>query len=159
MSPGPTPGAGPDYNWIAVDNQLGQFLPQVRHVLLRLDGPTPPGVGNPPVSPAIWLPFTSFALALAAHVSDTWRDQGLETIAYEIWNEPNLDYEWGGTPNAAQYTALLKAGYLGIKAGDPAGHRRQRRAGDDGRLARGRPNWPGPGAAQRFYGATRSCPT
>jgi len=112
-------GAGPTYNWINVDNQMAQFVPRVSHVLLRLHSPTPPGIGNPPTSPSDLAAFEDFALALAVHVSDTWRIQGLETIAYEIWNEPNLDYEWGGPPNAAQYTALLQAGYQGIKAGDP----------------------------------------
>jgi PKD repeat protein len=111
-------GTGPNYDWVAVDNQLHEFLPQVQHVLLRINGPTPPGVGMPPVSSSDLAAFHDFALALAAHVSDTWRVEGLQTIAYEIWNEPNLDYEWGGTPSAAQYTALLKQGYLGIKAGD-----------------------------------------
>ena len=40
--------------------------------------------------------------------------------AYEIWNEPNLSREWGNrTPNASEYVALLRAGYEGVKAGDP----------------------------------------
>jgi PKD repeat protein len=112
-------GKGPNYNWVAVDNQLREFVPRLRHVLLRLDGPPPAGVGNPPVSAADLSAFRSFAQALASHLSAVWRIQGLETAAYEIWNEPNLDYEWGGHPNAAQYTALLKAGYEGLKAGDP----------------------------------------
>jgi PKD repeat protein len=112
-------GKGPNYNWVAVDNQLREFVPQVANVLFRLNGPTPPGVGNPPVSVSDLAAFEAFAQALAAHVSTTWRAQGLETAAYEIWNEPNLDYEWGGQPSAAQYTALLKAGYQGLKAGDP----------------------------------------
>lgn len=112
-------GPGPDYDWINVDNQLAQFVPQVPNVLLRIGGPPPPGVGNPPVSPDDLQAFHDMTLALATYVSDTWRTQGLETIAFEIWNEPNLDYEWGGSPNAAQYTALLQTGYQGIKAGDP----------------------------------------
>jgi PKD repeat protein len=112
-------GTGPAYNWVAVDNQLREFVPQVQHVLLRIGGPLPSGIGNPPVSAGDLAAFHNFAQALAAHVSSIWRPQGLETAAYEIWNEPNLDYEWGGRPNAAQYTALLKAGYGGIKAGDP----------------------------------------
>jgi PKD repeat protein len=112
-------GGGPNYNWIAVDNQLGQFLPGVPHVLLRISGPTPPGINNPPVSPGDLAAFHDFTQALAVHVSGIWRVQGLESVAYEIWNEPNLDYEWGAPPNAAQYTALLQAGYTGIKAGDP----------------------------------------
>lgn len=40
--------------------------------------------------------------------------------AYEIWNEPNLDIEWGGNPpDPAAYTRLLKASYEAIKAADP----------------------------------------
>ncbi len=109
----------PTYDWANVDNQLRELVPYVRHVLLTVIGPPPPGVGNPPVSPADLAAFYTFTLALSAHVSETWRGQGLETVAYEIWNEPNLDYEWGGAPDAAQYTALLKAGYRGVKAGDP----------------------------------------
>jgi hypothetical protein len=40
--------------------------------------------------------------------------------AYEIWNEPNLDREWGGSkPSPDAYTAMLKASYQTIKAADP----------------------------------------
>jgi len=40
-------------------------------------------------------------------------------VAYwEIWNEPNHPGTWPGTP--AEYAALLKAGYAGVKAADPA---------------------------------------
>lgn len=113
-------GAGPDYDWAAVDNQLREFVPRVQHVLLRLGGPPPPGIGSPPVSAGDLDAFHDFSRALAAHVADGWRSQGLETVAYEVWNEPNLGYEWGGQPSAAQYTALLQAGYRGIKDGDPA---------------------------------------
>ncbi|MCL7454669.1 MAG: PKD domain-containing protein [Anaerolineae bacterium] len=115
-------GEGPDYRWVSVDDQLREFVPRVRHVLLRVHHPTPAGIGDPPVSAADLAAFRSLAQALAAHVAAVWRPQGLETIAYEIWNEPNLSTEWGIPqiqPSAAQYTALLKAGYLGIKAGDP----------------------------------------
>jgi PKD repeat protein len=112
-------GEGPVYSWVAVDNQLREFVPQVQHVLLRVGGPPPTGIGNPPVSASDLAAFHNFAQALAAHISSVWRPQGLETAAYEIWNEPNLDYEWGGHPNAAQYTALLKVAYGAIKAGDP----------------------------------------
>jgi PKD repeat protein len=104
---------GPVYNFVNVDNQLREFLPHVPNVLLRIHG------NSPPVSASDLAKFQAYCQALAAHVSTNWRAQGLKTIAYEIWNEPNLDYEWGGSPNAAQYTAVLKAGYQGIKAGDP----------------------------------------
>jgi len=40
--------------------------------------------------------------------------------AYQIWNEPNLDREWGNKPpSPTEYTALLKVCYEGIKAADP----------------------------------------
>ncbi len=42
--------------------------------------------------------------------------------AYEIWNEQNLWYEWGGHGgrlNAAQYVDLLRVAYSNIKAVDP----------------------------------------
>ncbi len=40
--------------------------------------------------------------------------------AYQIWNEPNLAHEGGGTPaDPAHYLALLQAGYRAIKAADP----------------------------------------
>ncbi len=40
--------------------------------------------------------------------------------AYEIWNEPNLAHESGGTPgDPATYLATLQAAYPAIKAADP----------------------------------------
>jgi hypothetical protein len=43
-----------------------------------------------------------------------------QVAAYEIWNEPNLHYEWGNfTPDPAAYTELLKAAYTAVKAVDP----------------------------------------
>jgi hypothetical protein len=43
--------------------------------------------------------------------------------AYEIWNEQNLYYEWGGRGgkiSAARYVELLKVAYRAVKAADPA---------------------------------------
>ena len=40
--------------------------------------------------------------------------------AYQVWNEPNLSREWGDkSPDPAEYVALLKVCYEGIKAADP----------------------------------------
>jgi polysaccharide biosynthesis protein PslG len=40
--------------------------------------------------------------------------------AYEIWNEPNLDREWGDKkPDPAAYTSMLTSSYQAIKAADP----------------------------------------
>ncbi|HEY4097085.1 MAG TPA: Ig-like domain-containing protein [Baekduia sp.] len=38
---------------------------------------------------------------------------------YEVWNEPDADAFWHPGPDPVAYTALLKAAYAGIKAGDP----------------------------------------
>ncbi|HUS14046.1 MAG TPA: hypothetical protein VM536_03415 [Chloroflexia bacterium] len=54
----------------------------------------------------------NFMRALAAHYRG-------RVQAYEIWNEQNLIGE-SGDLNPAHYAVLLKAGYLGVKAGDPA---------------------------------------
>ncbi|CUS04510.2 conserved exported protein of unknown function [Candidatus Promineifilum breve] len=41
--------------------------------------------------------------------------------AYQVWNEPNLDREWGlRPPDPVAYTELLKVCYTAIKAADPA---------------------------------------
>jgi hypothetical protein len=40
--------------------------------------------------------------------------------AYEIWNEPNLDREWGNKqPDPTAYASMLKSSYQAIKAADP----------------------------------------
>jgi hypothetical protein len=38
---------------------------------------------------------------------------------YEILNEPNLPFEWGGPPSPSGYAAFLKAAYKGVKKADP----------------------------------------
>jgi hypothetical protein len=40
--------------------------------------------------------------------------------AYQVWNEPNLNREWGNEPpDPQEYTELLKVCYQAIKAADP----------------------------------------
>jgi len=107
--------------WKNVDNQLDAFLalqdgePRVRKVLLRVPGT----LTSPPLDNLA--DFRTRLRDLAQHVRTRYREGGhLQTVAYEIWNEPNLRLEWGGkTPSPAAYVALLRAGYRGIKAGDP----------------------------------------
>lgn len=39
---------------------------------------------------------------------------------YQLWNEPNLSFEWGNQPvKASDFVPLLKAGYLAAKQADP----------------------------------------
>jgi hypothetical protein len=68
-----------------------------------------PGTG-PPDNPKDW---TDFLSALAARYKGRIQ-------AYEIWNEPNLDREWGNKkPDPSAYASMLKASYQAIKAADP----------------------------------------
>ena len=39
--------------------------------------------------------------------------------AFEIWNEPNLEHFWGGTPNAGDYAKLVRAAGEAIKSVRP----------------------------------------
>ncbi len=39
---------------------------------------------------------------------------------YEVWNEPDAEGFWGGTPDPAAYTSLLRASYPAVKGADPA---------------------------------------
>ncbi len=103
-------------DWSGVDNQLRQYLAHgIGRALLRVDA------DSPPQGPAELAGFQAACGDLARHIAETWRSQGLTAVAYEIWNEPNLYYEWrGGDPDPAAYAALLKAAYVGIKAADSA---------------------------------------
>jgi hypothetical protein len=68
-----------------------------------------PGTG-PPDDPRAW---SDFLTALATRYKGRIQ-------AYEIWNEPNLDREWGDKkPDAVAYTSMLKSSYQAIKAADP----------------------------------------
>lgn len=109
----PEPGV---YRWTDPDHLVDALRGNGAQILMRVHGTPawarPPGthLSHPPQNTA---DFAAFMRQLAAR----YRGQ---VAAYEIWNEPNLDYEWGfRRPDAAQYTALLKAAYEAVKAVDP----------------------------------------
>jgi hypothetical protein len=64
----------------------------------------------PPANPA------DYGDALAYMI----RRYGNRVAAWEIWNEPNLDYFFTTTQPVAEYTELVKAGYRAAKAADPS---------------------------------------
>lgn len=68
-------------------------------------------VDGPPADPST---YGTFLQALAA------RYKG-RVEAYEVWNEQNLWYEWGGRGemDAAEYVELLQVAYAAIKSADP----------------------------------------
>ncbi len=64
--------------------------------------------------PSDYSHFQNFMQTLAS------RYQG-QVAAYELWNEPNLQREWNGSPlSAADLTSLIAQGAAGARAGDPA---------------------------------------
>lgn len=104
------------YRWDDPDNTVAAFRSQGLQILLRVHGtPTwakPAGafLSYPPDDMA---DFARFVRALAG------RFRG-QVAAYEIWNEPNLNYEWGYLPpDPARYTDMLEAAYGAVKAVDP----------------------------------------
>ena len=110
----PEPG---QYRWVDPDNVLEAAQGAEAKVLLRIHGtpdwarPAETVLSHPPTDPA---DFDHFLRAIAT------RYRG-RVAAYEIWNEPNLNYEWGyRRPDPAEYTALLQTAYRAIKAVDPA---------------------------------------
>ena len=104
------------FRWIDPDNIVKALGDQEVKILMRVHGtpawarPADSPLSHPPTDMA---DFANFMSALAA------RYKG-RVAAYEIWNEPNLNYEWGNqTPDPAAYTEMLKAAYRAVKAVDP----------------------------------------
>jgi hypothetical protein len=109
----PEPG---QFRWIDPDNVVTAFGDQQLNILLRVHGapawarPAGSTLSHPPTD---LTNFANFITQLAT------RYQG-RVAAYEIWNEPNLSYEWGNLqPDPAAYTDMLKAAYPAIKNVDP----------------------------------------
>jgi hypothetical protein len=102
------------YDWAEMDsivntlNQHGlKVMLSVVHAPQYLRGP------NTAFMPANNDSFRQFMQTIAS------RYQG-KVQAYELWNEENLDRETGpGNVNPNSYLQLVKAGYAGLKAGDP----------------------------------------
>jgi hypothetical protein len=106
-----------NFRWVDPDNVVDAYGGHGLKILLRVHGtpawarPPDTHFSHPPSDPA---DFGAFMAALAA------RYKG-RVAAYEVWNEENLNYEWGyRQPDPAEYVPLLKAAYEAVKAVDPA---------------------------------------
>lgn len=109
----PTEGT---YDWAAVDRMVNSANANGIKVLATINT-TPDwavAAGQPQYSgrPADLTQVAGFMTAVAT------RYQG-QIADYEIWNEENYNGFWAPSPDAAQYTALLKVAYTAIKAADP----------------------------------------
>ncbi|MCX6022556.1 MAG: cellulase family glycosylhydrolase [Chloroflexi bacterium] len=115
--------------WKDLEPQPGQYMFKERldftinrlqtagvKVMIRVDetpdwASTRPGNKNAP--PKDDAAFGEFMGKLAGYLKG-------KVDAFEIWNEPNLNYEWGNTdPDPIRYGQMLKAAYPKIKAANP----------------------------------------
>jgi len=97
-----------------LDNYLAAARASGMRLIVRL-GHHPPAWAAASSTPSTVSPADMETLAAGVAA----RARGVAT-AYEILNEPNLVYEWGGRPDPAAYTKLLAAAYRGIKSADPS---------------------------------------
>lgn len=109
---------GPDdWDWAHADLVVNHAHQQGLRLIIRLDGvpdwARPRLTAHSLLTPRRYADFARFAAAFAA------RYRG-KVDAYVIWNEPNVDYEWGyRAPDPAGYGELLRAVYPGLKHADP----------------------------------------
>jgi hypothetical protein len=77
--------------------------PEWSRPVTEMDGP-----------PSDYGQFEGFMRTLATRYSG-------RVVAYELWNEPNLQREWNGSPlSAADFVELMRRGAAGVRAADPA---------------------------------------
>jgi len=111
------PSSGGSYNWSAYDNVAKAATAHNLKVLAILDQ-APTWAQSSSCSGQAWCPpngssnFAAFASAAATHYAP------LGVTTFEIWNEENQNGFWIN-PNAANYTALLKASYTAIHNAEP----------------------------------------
>ncbi|MBV9172650.1 MAG: hypothetical protein JOZ81_21470 [Chloroflexi bacterium] len=101
------------YDWSEADSVINSEANAGLSILVSVqDAPsfyTSPTSGLMPSDPA---KFQQLMQTMATHYKG--KIQG-----YELWNEENLSREAGSNIDPSTYLPLLKAGYAGVKAGDP----------------------------------------
>ncbi len=100
----------------AIDAAAGQGVRVMLSVVAAPGWSRPPdtdrGVPGPPANPQ----------DMADFLADMVRTFAGKVHAVEVWNEQNVNYEWGGKGrklNAGQYVQLLRVCYTAIKAANP----------------------------------------
>ncbi|MGC9348276.1 MAG: hypothetical protein ACP5JG_09085 [Anaerolineae bacterium] len=106
------------YNWDTVNWRLDEACDHGLHILLRVErDPT----DWTPVQQAELVGWEAFFADLAAHIAQYRATCSFPyRVALEVWNEPNLDFQWGNQPvDPIRYTEMVKRAYRGAKAADP----------------------------------------
>jgi len=103
------------YLWLSteqndLDNVMRAAKGENMPLVLRVDE-VPGWAGGSPGNADLGA-VQEFYAAMAAHGKG-------KVVAYEILNEPNLPFEWGGPPDPAKYAEFMKAAYRGVKSQDP----------------------------------------
>jgi hypothetical protein len=105
------------YDWISVDWRLDEACANGLHLLLRVER----DAGDwTPIQDSEMAAWKAFFQALASHIAQK-RATCVTSyrVALEIWNEPNLDFQWTGQPlDPARYTEMVRRAYQGVKAAD-----------------------------------------
>jgi polysaccharide biosynthesis protein PslG len=102
------------FNWEPLDKTVAATRKRDLHLLLSIvRSPSWATEGGDDGLPDDLKAFANFLHTLATR----YRGQ---VAAYEVWNEPNLSIENGGTPaTPEQYLGLLKVSYSAIKSANP----------------------------------------
>jgi hypothetical protein len=104
--------------WAKFDDIVDRANALGMQVMLRID--TSPRWALPPDAPDGLSPPTNEQdyWDFVTQVASRYRGR---VAAYQVWNEPNLNSEWGGRPpDAAAYARLLRGASERIRASDPA---------------------------------------
>jgi hypothetical protein len=125
--------SGPgSFDWSTYDKEMGDIAAAGLSPAPQLAS-SPSWISDNPYRPPIYsdLQKTSWQSFLTAFVQRYGRGGSFwaehpelpyrPAISYEIWNEENLNLEWGGPPNANDYLTLLQLSQQSIKPVDPAG--------------------------------------
>ncbi len=106
------------YDWDTVNWRLDEACTHELNLLLRVER-----------DPSDWTPiqehemdaWETFFADLAGHIAQRRAACPFPyRVALEIWNEPNLDFQWGHQPvDPARYTDMVRRAYRGAKAADP----------------------------------------
>lgn len=111
------PNNNGQYNWTDIDKFVTKVKARKLTILGVIDyapawaaGPCSPDTNCPPRDPAL---FGKFAGAVAEHFTPLGVDK------WEIWNEPNNAFFWGGKADCKAYSDNLKAAYTAIKKVNP----------------------------------------
>jgi hypothetical protein len=124
------PTAGSPPNWSGYDALFSAAASAGIRILPLLDG-SPPWINanfqRPPLGSAskkaAWQGFVQQIAARYGHDGVFWKLH--PTLPYlppeywELWNEPNLRYFWGGRPQPGKYVNLLRITSQALRAGDP----------------------------------------